>query len=199
VNSATQKNWALPQIQSEWVLQIDSDEVIEPPLANEIQDLLSIGQPNSVDGYRIPRKNLVWGRWVQSCGTYPDHQLRLFRAKKGRWSDREVHARVIGLDDVRDLNNHLLHYDYEDISQELTQFARQVVRWESNELFKNNRRWRWLDVTARPIAIFFLLYLGRGGYRDGFRGFFLSVYRAFYSFMTYARLYELEIRNGLHE
>ncbi len=69
--------------------------------------------------------------------------------------------------------------------------------WESNELIKSDRHWRWLDVTLRPAAIFLLLYIYRGGFRDGFRGFFLSVYRAFYSFMTYARLYESEVQRGL--
>ena len=202
VNSATQKNWAIPQVQTEWVLQVDSDEVVEPTLADEIVQVL--GQPGSsvssevpVDGYRMPRKNLVWGQWVRSCGTYPDWQLRLFKARYGRWTDRQVHAHVTGLSNVQNLQNHLIHYDCTDLSSELMQFARQVIVWESNELVKKDRYWRWIDVTLRPLAIFLLLYLRRGGYRDGFRGFYLSVYRAFYSFMTYARLYELEIRRGL--
>ena len=51
-------------------------------------------------------------------------------------------------------------------------------------------------MTLRPVAIFFLLYIRKGGFKDGFRGFYLSVYRAVYSFFTYARLYELQVRNG---
>jgi len=202
VNSATQKNWAMPQVQTEWVLQIDSDEIVEPALADEIKQVLNQPDPPTpsgvpVDGYRMPRKNLIWGRWVRSCGTYPDWQLRLFNAKQGRWTDREVHAHVIWLSNIKTLENHLIHYDCTDVSVELMQFARQVVVWESNELVKKGRRWRWIDVTLRPVAIFLLLYLRRGGYRDGFRGFYLSVYRAFYSFMTYARLYESEVERGL--
>ena len=198
VNSATQKNWALPQIKTEWVLQIDSDEVIEPALADEIRSTLNQSDLLT-DGYWIPRKNLIWGQWVRSCGIYPDWQLRLFKTQRGRWSDREVHAHVIGLSNVKTLKNHLIHYDYVDIAEELVQFGGQVVVWESNELVKKNRHWRWVDVTLRPLALFLLLYVGRGGYRDGFRGFFLSVYRAFYSFMTYARLYELEVHSGLRK
>src|SRR5262249_32694269 len=37
VNSAKQKNWALPQCRHEWVLQIDSDEVLSPELRAEIE------------------------------------------------------------------------------------------------------------------------------------------------------------------
>lgn len=195
INSATQKNWAIQYVQTDWVFQIDSDEIAELPLVTEIKQILNQSSSN-VDGYRIPRKNLIWGQWVRSCGIYPDFQLRLFKAAKGRWTDREVHAHVIGLNKVKFLRNHLIHYDYTDLSQELTQFGRQVVIWESNELVKKNRRWRWFDVTIRPMAIFLILYLKRGGYRDGFRGFYLSVYRAIYCFLTYSRLYELEVKKG---
>ncbi len=197
VNSATQKNWALDRISTEWVLQIDSDERAEVGLEEEL--LAAISSYKSVDGYRVRIKNLIWGKWVRCCGLYPCTQVRIFRTSKGRWSDREVHARVEGLGVVRDLEHHYIHRDLDDLSEELQQFARQVVVWESNELIDKGKRWRWWEVTLRPLAIFLLLYFRRGGYRAGFRGFYLSVYRAFYSFMTYARLYEHEVHEGLRE
>jgi glycosyltransferase involved in cell wall biosynthesis len=195
INSAKQKNWALHLIASDWVLQIDSDETIEPNLRSEILEAMS--RDDQADGYRIRRKNFIWGRWCTSCNYYPDWQLRLFRTAQGKWSDREVHARVEGVRIVKQLKGHLLHRDLESIQAELTQFSTQFMNWEVNELKKRGRRWRWLDVTARPIAIFLVFYFYRGGYREGFRGFFLSVWRAFYSFMTYTLLYESEIMDGL--
>lgn len=195
VYSAKQKNWAMDQVRTEWVLHIDSDERVEPALRDEILDVLS--HSDGVDGYRIRIKNHVWGRWVRCCGLYPCAQVRLFRAAKGRWSDRQVHAHLQGLERVEDLQNHILHRDIEDLSAELQQFASQVMDWERNELLRRGKRWRWWDVTLRPLAIFLIYYVRRGGFREGFRGFYLSIYRAFYSFMTYARLYEDEVRRGL--
>jgi len=192
INSAKQKNWAMEQIETEWTLQLDSDEQIEPALAEEIQRQLKREQ--QPDGYRIRIKNLVWGKWVRCCGMYPCAQVRLFKTKLGRWSDREVHAKLRGLHVIEDLENHIGHQDIMDLSAELQQFSRQVVVWESLELVKRGRRWHWWDVTLRPVAIFLLMYFKEGGIREGFRGFYLSVYRAFYSFMTYARLYELETK-----
>src|SRR5258708_30024373 len=40
VNSAKQKNWAVPQCKHEWVLQIDTDEVVSPELKDEIGQAL---------------------------------------------------------------------------------------------------------------------------------------------------------------
>ena len=197
INSATQKNWAMAQIETDWTLQIDSDEQLEPGLKEEIlESLLASEQP---DGYRVRIKNFVWGKWVRSCGMYPCSQVRLFRSSKGRWSDRQVHAHLTGVEKVRDLEHHLIHEDLAELSAELYQYANQIVVWESIQYFKEGRRWRWRDVTLRPLALFFLCYFKSGGFREGFRGFYLSVYRAFYSFMIYVRLYEMEIERGLKQ
>jgi glycosyltransferase involved in cell wall biosynthesis len=197
VNSATQKNWAMDQIDTEWTLQIDSDERLEPGLKDEIIEHLSKGEP--ADGYSTRIKNLVWGKWIKGCGMYPDTRLRIFKTAKGRWSDREVHARVKGVERVVQLQHHCIHEDLSDMSSELQQFARQVLIWESKQYFKENRRWRCWNVTLRPLALFLIYYFRHGGFREGFRGFYLSVYRAFYSFMVYSRLYEMEIKRGLRE
>lgn len=194
VNSARQKNWAMEQIQTEWTLQIDSDEVLEPALQAEIRTNLSTDdQP---DGYRFKFKGMMWGKWTRMLD---NQQIRVFKTALGRWSDREVHAKLLGPKIVKLLDHYVIHADLVDLSAELQQFARQVVVWESNQYFKEGRRWRWWNVTLRPIALFFIYYFRHGGFKDGFRGFYLSVYHAFYSFMVYTRLYEMEIRRGLRE
>src|SRR5262249_136968 len=62
INSAKQKNWAIPQCTYEWILQIDSDEMLEPGLKEEIQALLPHTPPD-VGGYRIPFKHHSLGQW----------------------------------------------------------------------------------------------------------------------------------------
>src|SRR5919108_5182102 len=117
INSARQKNWAMDQIKTEWTLEIDSDERLEPGLKEEVIEHLSNGQ--EVDGYRTRIKNVVWGKWVKSCGMYPDTRIRLFKTAKGRWSDREVHAHLQGIATIVDLQHHCIHQDLTDISVEL--------------------------------------------------------------------------------
>src|SRR3989338_3670761 len=41
INSATQKNWAIPQAKYEWVLIVDSDERVTKELREEIEKALS--------------------------------------------------------------------------------------------------------------------------------------------------------------
>ncbi|HKC75541.1 MAG TPA: glycosyltransferase family 2 protein, partial [Chloroflexota bacterium] len=41
VTSATQKNWAIPQLRHAWVLIVDTDERVSPALRREIEAALS--------------------------------------------------------------------------------------------------------------------------------------------------------------
>src|SRR5690606_36593329 len=41
INSASQKNWAIPQASHEWILLIDADERVTPELRSEIIEVLS--------------------------------------------------------------------------------------------------------------------------------------------------------------
>ena len=81
-NSASQKNWALPQCRNEWVLQIDSDEVLSPELRDEIEKAMATAAPG-VHAFRMPRRNHMLGRWVRYGGVYPDYQTRLLRRDRG--------------------------------------------------------------------------------------------------------------------
>src|SRR5216683_4001496 len=94
INSAKQKNWAIPQCQNEWVLQIDADERLEPELQEEIQNLLKLPPPD-IDGYVMRTKNHIMGEWIKVMGLYPSYRLRLFRRDAGRFQDREVDARIL--------------------------------------------------------------------------------------------------------
>src|SRR6476620_11353381 len=64
VNSAAQKNWALPQCRHEWVLQIDSDETLSDELCEEIAAAVAAAGPE-VHAFRMPRRNFMLGRWLR--------------------------------------------------------------------------------------------------------------------------------------
>ena len=66
--------------------------VVSPELRDEIRAMLAGG--GRADGYRVPRRNVFWGRWVRHGGLYPDWQLRLFRRGRGRFVERAVHESV---------------------------------------------------------------------------------------------------------
>jgi glycosyltransferase involved in cell wall biosynthesis len=190
INSALQKNWAIPQAAHEWILLLDSDEELESGFKEEVSSILGDSDQN-IDGYRMARKNLIYGKWIKTCGIYPDYLVRLFR-KKCRYVEREVHAHLdISPERIGSFDRHIIHYDFTDLNSYLIKFSR-YMKYELDQLVKENRRFRLREITLRPLYMFCWSYLYKQGFRDGIRGFFLSVLKAHYNFTMYMKLWEEE-------
>jgi glycosyltransferase involved in cell wall biosynthesis len=190
INSAKQKNWAAPQCRNEWVLQIDTDEVLEPGLRDEIERAVNEAPPD-VHAFRIPRKNHVLGTWVRYGGIYPDYQTRLFRRDLGRWVEREVHAHIKVPGEVNTLRHNILHYGMPALSKQVRNLDR-YTRYEADEMLKVGKNFRWYDLIVHPWLVFFYRYFLCQGFRDGWRGFILCAYLGMYDFLSHAKLWEIK-------
>jgi glycosyltransferase involved in cell wall biosynthesis len=190
INSARQKNWAFPQCQHEWILQIDTDEILEEGAEDEIINTIST-TPSDVQAYKLPRKNHFLGKWIKNAGMYPDFQTRLFRKDSGKWQDREVHAHVQVPNKVGILEHHIIHYGAPALTRQLRNIDR-YTRYEADELKKRGKRFHWSKLLIHPWMIFFYRYFFLKGFLDGWRGFIICVYLSFYSFFTHAKLWELD-------
>ena len=193
IQSAKQKNWAIPQCANEWVLQIDTDEVLEPGLREEIQSVLE-NPPAGVDGFRINFKHDVLGRWVRVDGLYPEYHLRLFRRDVGRFEDKEVHAHVQVPGEVRTLQKHIQHFGMTSLSKQLSNIDR-YSRYQADELRKRGKRFRWSQVVLRPPAMFGYHYFWKRGFMAGYRGLWLAAISTTFDFWVHAKLWELEALN----
>lgn len=191
INSAKQKNWAIPQASNEWVMIIDSDERPENFLKEEISDFLK-DVPDDVELAYIPRKNLFWGKFLGKASAYPDYQSRLFRRDKGRYQDKEVHAQVEVLGRKVYLKHALIHDDFTDISSWWLRNNR-YYRYELAECIKKGITWGFKIQILKPVYVFCLFYFIRGGFLHGFRGLFVAMQWFIYYFMVGAKLYEHEL------
>lgn len=196
INSAKQKNWAVGQCVHEWVLQIDSDETLEPGLEATIKQAVATA-PQSVEAFKIARKNHILGEWVQYGGIYPDYQTRLFRRECGRWIEREVHAHIQVTGETKILDGNILHYGMPHLSKQLRNLDR-YTRYEADEAKKQGQHFRISRMLLRPLLIFGDRYVRQRGFRAGWRGFYLAAYLATYEFWLQAKLWELQTMDWDH-
>ncbi|HUS15697.1 MAG TPA: glycosyltransferase family 2 protein [Chloroflexia bacterium] len=196
INSAKQKNWAIPQCAHEWILLVDTDERLPAALQTEIRTIMAADVPTEVDAYRVARRTMFLGAWLKSMNLWPDYQTRLFRRDRGCYADKEVHADVLVPGQVRTLRHALIHNATPSLSKQVGLLDR-YSRYQADELEKRGVPFRWRDLTLRPVALFLYLYLLKGAWREGFRGLFLAVHTTAFSFFTYAKLWEKEWRAGL--
>ncbi|MGM0549207.1 MAG: glycosyltransferase family 2 protein, partial [Bacillota bacterium] len=109
---ASQRNFGLEKIKTEWVFVIDADERVTEDLRAEIVETLNQAEAK-VEGYEIARKNYFLGKWIKYCGWYPDYTLRLF---KGRYRYSGLVHESPEIDGkIAKLKNNFIHYTYQDL------------------------------------------------------------------------------------
>ena len=95
-NYSTQFNWALRQLASdtEWILRLDADEIVEPELANQIQMTLpTLGE--EIRGIYVSRRMHFLGKAIRWGGVFPIRVLRIFRYGAGRCEDRWMDEHIL--------------------------------------------------------------------------------------------------------
>ena len=193
LNQAEQSNFALQFVTTEWVLQLDTDELLEEGAEKEILDSIA-NCPLQVDCFRFRRKNHMLGKWIRYGGIYPDWENRLFRANKGKWFDREVHSNIRVPGEYRFLKSHIIHNGMPNISKQVKNLDR-YTRYEADELKKKGKKFSYIKWLVFPLLVFIHKYLWLQGFRDGWRGFFLARYAAYYYFLSHSKFKEMEIMN----
>lgn len=180
---AAQRNFGLAKAKGEWVLFVDSDEVVTPQLAAEIQ---SVGGSS---GYYIRRLDYLFGRWLNHGETSRVRLLRLARKGAGKWI-RSVHEIWNVEGETGQLSHPLLHYPHPNVAQFLDSINRYSTL-NARYLHARGIHASWWQIGAYPKAKFFVNYLWYLGFLDGTAGAVVAIMMSFHSFLTRAKLYLL--------
>ncbi|MEW6075713.1 MAG: glycosyltransferase family 2 protein [Candidatus Omnitrophota bacterium] len=185
-----QREYAISKASSEWVLFLDADDEISPPLQEEIRRVLA--EEKEYNGFMLPRISSYLGKWITYCG-WRSPLLLLFRKNKARIDGRLIHEKILIDGKVGLLKNMVYHYSYDDLSEHIVKLDF-YTRLEAEELWKRGIRLKGFDFVlyffAKPVFIFLRKYFGYQGYREGVRGFLISVTNALVVLLSYAKLWE---------
>ena len=185
-----QKNFALAQAQSDWVLCLDADERVSPELANEIKNVLSTDNVPEA-GFIMPRKTHYLGRWITHGGWYPGRKLRLVRRGEARWKGINPHDHLYVEGSVGKLTGDIYHYTYKDIADHLNTIDK-FTTIAAKEMCARGKGIAPAHMLLNPCAKFLKMYLLRLGFLDGLAGFVVAVLSSYYVFLKYAKLWELQ-------
>lgn len=184
-----QKNFGFSKATGEWILSLDADERVTPELAKEIK--VVINGPSVASGYWIPRRNLIFGKWIQYTGWYPDNQLRLFKKGKGRYTSEHVHEHLSIEGSIGNLQQPLVHEHYTTVSEFISKMMVYAPNEAKNKVAKGYQ-FSYLDAIRFPSREFISRFFAREGYKDGLHGLVLSLLMAFYHEVIFIFLWEKE-------
>lgn len=191
---SAQKQAAIDLASHRWVLLLDSDESLDEASIAPLQQALLAP---TCAGYQLWRREWQFWRW-QSRRARLNHYVRLFDRRHARMSRHEVHEEVqvdgaIGVLDVV-----IDHHGEPDISGRVGK-ADRYSSLQLPDLARRRVGGLRLRMVAYPTVAFLRYYLLRGHWRSGWAGFIAARIHAFYAFLKYAKLYELEQRRSKRE
>lgn len=176
---------------NDWILSIDSDEIVSPELAREIAE--SELDVNAV--YTIPFHNHFNGRHITSCGWFPDRHKRLFNRKTTNFCDSEIHEKVLARrHQVRALRGAIHHYSYESMDDFLRKMRAYGLLFASQHAGRRpSGPWK---AVLHSVWAFVKSYLLQRGFLQGYEGLVISTYKSHTVFWKYLFLHEANQRRA---
>ena len=191
---ASQRNFALSCADTEWVFFIDADERATPELCAEIAQAIGKNR-NKCAAWRVPRRNILFGKEVRHTGWWPDHQVRLLRRAGARYDEsRKVHELPSVEGATCTLLNPLIHYNYCSWGQFVAK-QRAYAPLEAQALYSAGSHARLRSLLGQPLREFWRRLVTYQGWKDGPLGFALSLAMAAYKFEVYRQLRKLRRSN----
>ena len=186
-----QKQFALEQCTQPWALNIDADERLDPELVRELPALLAA--PPVVGAWRLPRRPYLLGHGYAPRFAHEGRMLRLVRRERARYN-REllVHEAMLVDGEVRTApRGALLHFRTFTVDEQILKEAR-YAKLKVDQLRGEGKRTRPIRLVLNPLVYFLRYYLARRMILCGFPGFIQAATGAVYTFLTEARLYQVD-------
>lgn len=182
------RDFAIHSAKNDWVLVVDSDEIVPKLLKVTLQKILQ--NSNHEDAYFIPRKNLFLGEFVKA--SFPDYQLRFMNQTKATWPSTihslpQIDGKIGFL--PKDIGIALEHSGL-TISSEI----RKLDVYSQNELVKRKKtNVNLFELILSPAYRFLRYYIFKGACFQGRRGFIKACFSSHMKFYYLAKVYEQQI------
>jgi glycosyltransferase involved in cell wall biosynthesis len=190
-----QKNKVISLASHPWVFSLDADEVLSPPLREEVASLKKATPTGDVSGFSMPRCVLYEGRWIRHGDWYPDRLVRLFLREHGRFVGGKVHERLELQGNVKPLKGDLYHYSFKDADDHWQRSLKYARLWAETQ-FESGRTASPLDPYAHAVTRWFRGYVFRAGFLDGRQGWQIASMNAREVFHKYLLLRKMGLESA---
>jgi glycosyltransferase involved in cell wall biosynthesis len=221
-NQAKQFQWALDHVpvNTEWIMRLDADEIIEPDLSREIVERLT-RLPLETTGVFLNRKTIFMNKFIRHGGRYPLKLLRIWRRGKARiedrWMDEHIYLiegksvsfkggfadhSLIDLSMFTDKHNKYASREALDVvSKQFNTELQSALNLSVESRFQQAGMKRFIKENIynripfelSSFAYFFYRYVMRLGILDGREGLIYHVLQGFwYRYLVGAKVQELE-------
>lgn len=184
------RNYAISRAQGDWILLLDADEEVSGTLAQKFREIAGSSEASY---YAVPRKNIVFGKWLTHSRWWPDYNIRFFKKGAVEWAS-EIHSVPLTQGKGADLSAEeslaIIHHNYNSVEQFLGRMNR-YTSIQAKELKKSGRKYSWKNFIKKPTAEFVSRFFAGQGYKDGVHGLALALLQALSELVVEVKLWEL--------
>jgi glycosyltransferase involved in cell wall biosynthesis len=182
----TTKNRAASYALHEWILIIDSDEVVDAELLHALKNKPLDPRTIYIVNFLAYYKEIQ----IRHCGWNNQKIRRLYNKSVTRFNDNAVHENIIDEGMAKEnIEGNMKHYSYMSISD----FIVKVDRYST--LFAADNAGKKFPTPAKAFVnglySFFRTYVLKRGFLDGYAGLIIAFSHMATNFYKYIKLYEI--------
>ena len=191
---ASQRNFGLGRVATDWALMVDADERVSPALAMEILAAVERAKDEPrVAGFRLLRRNHFMGRPLTRSGSGSERLTRLMRVSHAKYVNA-VHETPVIDGEIRDLASPMEHLTHVRLRDAFEKSVRYASLW-AEDMDGRGETTSLAGIAGHTVHRWVKLYVFKGGFLEGTRGFILAGFESAGVFFKYALLWELQRRD----
>lgn len=183
---SAQKTHALSLCSNEWVLNVDADEIITDGYLDAIKQTIV---EDKVDALESNRTLFRWGvqprRFIRK-----ERLIRFFRKSAGHYEPKRVHECISISGNIGTTEATIDHFENLTYTQRVDK-ANKYSEAKAQDKFEKRGSVSVVTLVLIFPVTFIQVYFFKGFFLDGIDGLLSSMNTAFYTFMKYAKLWEL--------
>lgn len=192
-NISSQKNFAQNLCRNDWVLSLDSDEVLTPELITEIK---ALKKAPDADAYKFRICDMLPGDQKPRFFAKTYNQVRLYNRLTANMPDDLTHDRVVLGENCRvvQLRGKVAHYSYVTLYQlwfKLNMFTDELVK----VAVEKNKKYSKIRLITEFPRQFLFYYFIRRYFLYGLCGFWMATSYAYFRFLKIAKWFEWQALN----
>lgn len=183
------RNYSVSKAGGDWVLVLDPDERVQESLAVKLRGIANEGKDDVVN---VPRKNMIFGKWLKHTNCWPDKHTRFFKKGKVSWTERiHLYPRIEGklLDLPAKEEWAIIHHNYSSI-KEFMERQNRYTDISAQNRYQAGERFNWFNFFWKPARLFIQRFIRHAGFLDGFQGLAFSYLTMIYQLVEEVKLWE---------
>jgi len=183
------RNLALAAAKHDWLFSIDADERCAPEFVDELRETLV--EPEHA-AYFVPRRNTFLGRPVRFGGMYPDYrQPQVFDRRRFQYREDLVHEGFNCDGSVGYFKHPIWQHPFPTLAVVMAKNEK-YTSLMAQRYFAAGRRAGPAHLAFHPLGGFVKKFFFQQGFREGVPGFLIAALHGYYTFIKYAKLWELQ-------